>query len=479
MIVAQLLEQCSSVFGRIARLALLVAIANAPFWILSAHAFLARGLISLDSIVCLAILELSVPFGLLAISLSWAADLVVSASSSYHFATPAEFVRSVAYAGSIRWANFLSWSMAATALPFAVAFGTLAAPSKRRIGPVVLIAAAAVLLLVDSINGSSAISHRDVRVLGTNIAGSSAHALVLAAMEAPQQSTLSPVSTDSGGLNEVGRYLPPETSTDASVLFVIVESMGVHNDPVVRQWLQDQLFPQSLAGRYTLAHQNVVSRGGTASGEMRRLCGLEGSYRALTEEAGQQCIPTKYAGAGWNTLGLHGFSENMFDRRFWWPTIGLQELRFAEQLGQDMTRRCGAAFHGICDQDLLAIATSRAQRPKTFVYALTLNSHLPLAPLHIEQNLADVCSRARAGDDVCTLLAYISTALRALSSQLGSQPASPYVIVVGDHPPPFFEIGSRTQFAAGIVPMFILTPRAAHLPSDSRRISPLPGGIRP
>jgi len=161
---------------------------------------------------------------------------------------------------------------------------------------------------------------------------------------------------------------------------------------------------------------------------------------------------------------MHGFSENMFDRNRWWPIIGFKDVRFAEQLTSITTKQCGAAFRGICDDDLIAAAVQMAIRPLTFSYALTLNSHLPVANISIPPDLAQACEVAKTGRAVCMLLAHQGIALKAVAGQLATRSTPLLVIVAGDHPPPFSDTYSRNQFLLGSVPLFLLAPKIIDAP---------------
>jgi hypothetical protein len=444
--------------SRLLRLALVVVLLNLPFWILSTHVFLSRAMISLDSLVALLLLQYSAPLGAMVIVISWVCDLAVSASLGYHFASPTEFFRSAGFVGNIHLPSFLNPAVLAGVSLFSLTLIAIRPLTQRRIGPLPVISVAILILLLDTTNGSSALSHRDAWKIPTNLAGSSFYALSRSAFDPQSDAMPVPVAAGSGGPAEFHRYLPMAGATDVGVLYVIVESFGMHRDAAVRRWLQQQLLPDSLAGTYAIAVGDAQTTGGTTAGELRRLCGLAGTYRKLDGRLGANCLPGQFRQAHWRTVGLHGFSQSMFDRERWWPLIGLQQQLFAEQLHQPADRMCGGAFRAVCDADLLARAVEEVQRPRRFVYALTLNTHLPVAPVTIPADLARVCAEAGTGDDVCKFLAHMGIAFRALAHELESHPRRPFVLLVGDHPPPFFERRSREQFAPDRVPLFAMKP---------------------
>jgi phosphoglycerol transferase MdoB-like AlkP superfamily enzyme len=153
----------------------------------------------------------------------------------------------------------------------------------------------------------------------------------------------------------------------------------------------------------------------------------------------------------------------MFKRALWYPRIGFDKMEFAEQLMPMVSRRCGMAFRGACDADLppLIVKTADARRPN-FIYWLTLNTHIPVAPgeartrFNCERDdyggfaLARVCRMAELWHDVFAAVAEL-----ALDPAIG--PAE--ILVVGDHAPPLWSKKGRQKFEAGKVPWYRLTPR--------------------
>jgi phosphoglycerol transferase MdoB-like AlkP superfamily enzyme len=74
--------------------------------------------------------------------------------------------------------------------------------------------------------------------------------------------------------------------------------------------------------------------------------------------------------------------RNLFKRGLWYPNIGFEKREFEKDLRQAGARRCGGVFAGACDRDIPAHIgnTLRAAEKPTFLYWLTLNSHLPVPP---------------------------------------------------------------------------------------------------
>jgi len=240
-----------------------------------------------------------------------------------------------------------------------------------------------------------------------------------------------------------------------SVVFVIAESLGTPADPVVRMWLDEQL---EASSDYEKRSGSTPFSGTTTYGELRQLCQLKGSYLLLDENAARGCLPKRLGELGLRSVGLHGFSSYMFNRKNWWTDIGLQRGLFLEELGTTFKRRCGGHFQGICDADLIRAGMQELDKAPTFAYLLTLNTHLPLPEVPGLQLPRELCERRSLPPRICQMLAMQGQMLRTLSEQVLSRKDRPLLIVVGDHAPPFVEAENRVAFKVGVVPYWLLLP---------------------
>jgi hypothetical protein len=438
-----------------AALVAFVVMLNAPFWILSNRILMNGCVFSLDAMLLLLFFAYSRALGLALLPASWITDLVVKSSNTYHFSSPVEFLRSLRFGTQIEWRYFVSATSLFVLALFVLAFCVMQYSDLRsRLRPWQIVVALAALLTVDAMNGSSALRSTDSTETNLNIAGSSWYRI---AMEITQKKSkvLTRLSTGSGGFEEVRSFLPPPESRQGGILYVIVESMGVHRKVGIQNWMRSQLYPASLQGQYRLHEARVATAGATTNGELRRLCNLNGAYGTLDSAFAKSCMPLLYSKAGWSTVGFHGFSEYMFERDTWWPLMGIKQLRFKEQLRARFNNVCGLAFKGICDSDLVVAGAEAARAPRSFVYVLTLNSHLPVTPVVIPEDLKRLCIENSTGPGVCGLLAHLGVTLRAISGQIAHSSITS-VVVVGDHPPPFPKTESRTQFLEYTVPLYSL-----------------------
>ena len=432
---------------------------NVPFWWLGQTSFLHRAWLNVDLFLPLIVASVSPVAACASLLLLWILDMAVSQSLTWHFHSPFEFIRSIEFVPAIDVAGYVTLSRIAMAIPF-LGCGVAAIWLVRR-RPRVYLSVLPLLLtvaLVDGLNGSSFLWKRATRFLPGNVAGS-----------ATKVSINSMLSSATDEL----KILPPNTALteqfdviswakshpDRGVLLVLVESMGLHNDPRMRHWIRDQLVDETISAQFRVDDFSVPFKGSTTSAELRELCHLDGSYRALSDRDNSSCLPNELGALGWETVGLHGFSHRMFMRGEWWFSTGLQRRLFAEELAAPAQVLCGGAFVGICDDVVMRRSVREAEGARRFVYALTLNGHLPLPTAIVPGRLRSVCGESGAGEGVCDLTAVNGVALRGLREALKTSGHQPLVLVVGDHSPPFGDLQSRQQYSQTSVPGFVLVPR--------------------
>ena len=445
------------------RCAAAVVLANAPFWLLGRFVFLQRAPISADLVLAIAVLAVSARAGLAALLLAWAIDLVVGQSLTYHFGTPWDFVLSARYGAAIDWRAIVGAQQLAFALPFVLLFA-LALIALRFIAAgraslcVPAVAVAAVLVVADAANGSSVLSRHSSWRLPVNIAGSPTANLIGMQLRGRTLAPLVALPPDATaqGLIDIPTWAAAHPGR--GILFVVVESLGAPTDPALRAWLDQQIVGALDPSRYRFATVDLPFRGPTTAGELRALCRLGGSFRSLDAAHGATCLPARLRRLGWQTIGMHGFSRRMFDRETWWPLTGLDEVHFIDSPLLEQGPRCGAAFSGLCDTALIDAGDRALRAGNRFVYLLTLNTHLPLAPAPLSGSLAARCSTNGQDREACQLLAALGEVLRRVAAVARESQVQPLIIIVGDHAPPFNSLSSRRAFRSKEVPTYILQP---------------------
>jgi phosphoglycerol transferase MdoB-like AlkP superfamily enzyme len=269
--------------------------------------------------------------------------------------------------------------------------------------------------------------------------------------------------TGSGFDAVAGRRQPPPR-----VLMVMVESLGVLRDPGLRAILEAPFDDPGLRRLYAVATGTSAFFGSTAAGEMRELCGTYHPYWRFFAGEDPICLPDRYAARGYRTVAVHGFRAEFYDRARWYPLAGFERSLFGETVGSRFARRCDGPFPGPCDTDLAQVVEAEMRAPgSSFVYWLTLNSHVPVAPGSgtPRQDCGRPGSRF-ADSEVCAMVEVWQDVFAAVVRLAKAHPGTE-ILLVGDHAPPLWRRAARGAFEAGRVPWIRLSPlpvAAAALP---------------
>ncbi|NJN00143.1 MAG: hypothetical protein HC793_00170 [Aquincola sp.] len=320
-----------------------------------------------------------------------------------------------------------------------------------------LLAVAAFGLLLDLANGTSFIWPRNDTVVSANPSGSGIGTMGVQWANWKDFGRISPYPDPlpASHLDALTKWA--ESHPDGRVMVVIVESLGAHRDEAIRDWLDRHLL-EGIDSEGRIEHGLLFSRGATTAGELRTLCALAGAYYRVTTDAAAGCLPRHFQRLGWASTALHGFTGRMFDRRTWWPLLGFDHLLFAEDLQTPAAPKCGLAFRGACDVDVLRHAAQVLQAPRSLAYVLTLNTHLPSAPIAPEPELVALCKVQRSDDEVCGFVQSLGQVLSSVRQVLKDLPEDTALLLVGDHPPPFARPTQRIQFLDTQVPYYLVLP---------------------
>lgn len=435
----------------------MVLVAHAPGWLLSKVVFLVGPVFDADILLALIACYFSLPLGMALLVSAWVVQLLIGMSLIFHFTSVAQFVSAMRFAGELQLGNLLSISNLALMLCYVLAAAVVVV-SMRRLKPrlLPLMAPLVLLTVLDVANGGGLrIGDGATGLINANVSGSPAYNFI-SAVQKRRERQREPLTVVPGVIPELTLNWAEKTS--GSVLLVVVESFGDILDPRIAEWLKQQLLNDDVEERWDFRRSSVPFRGSTTAGELRFLCGLGGDYSALDAGTAARCLPKRLLDLGYRTYGLHGFSGEMFLRHSWWPLIGLESVSFIDDLPAGLGR-CGGAFRGACDGDVLKIAAGRLEQSKSLVYLLTLNTHLPISRSGVAPELVSLCAAARVSTMVCALTSLHGKFLRELRSVLLNGNVNPLVVIVGDHSPPFWRRGDRDVFSHETVPLFVLTPK--------------------
>lgn len=245
------------------------------------------------------------------------------------------------------------------------------------------------------------------------------------------------------------------------LVIILVEALGRPTSPITAQLFEADWNRAEWRTRYAVTQGSVPYFGSTTNAEMRELCGVW-RLGQMEDLARSDCLPRRFARAGYETTAIHAFAGSFFDRAQWWKAAGFDRSIFRESLVMQGARVCGGVFPGACDADVptqIGAALKAATRPQ-LVYWVTLNSHLPV----IEEaslgtaNCTFGGAALQAESKLLCPLFLVHHQLADAITRMVMDPTLPPtdILIVGDHMPPFFERNARSRFEGHQVPWILL-----------------------
>jgi hypothetical protein len=309
---------------------------------------------------------------------------------------------------------------------------------------------------------ASTLTDYNLAYSGTTHSARSFHAVAIAG-EDIVTSPLTESDSATGALLAQARSKTGLPNTQIAV--IVVESLGVFKDAVTQGLMLEPLLSPEISRRYQVEGGMIPFHGHTIDGELRELCGVR--LEAYGDEKFPKCLPSYLKEQGYETVGLHGFTGQFYNRFNWYPKLGFDRIYFSEDMYRLGVRNlCGSGFVGICDTSVAEMMHDELLRsPKNghkFVYWMTLNSHLPLDPESSKSSTFD-CEKAeqtRLSKRACLNTRMIHLVLSTIA-QIALDPKLPATefIITGDHMPPFASARTRGFYSASEVPYLVLKPR--------------------
>lgn len=223
-----------------------------------------------------------------------------------------------------------------------------------------------------------------------------------------------------------------------NVLLIVNESWGVPIDDKIQQDILSPLLDGSVI--VDIKRNKLDFEGFTIAGELRELCHKAPIHFNLKNQTDgfENCLPHHYKNLGYNTVAVHGALGLMYDRQYWYPRAGFQEMLFRDQGLNIPDSRC-YSFPGNCDSDIAhRIIEQFDSNDKLFLYWLTLNTHAIYDTRDLKIDLFD-CSKynIEIKTATCRNLKLQKQFFHTLSEMIEHPSLSDTrVIVVGDHEPP-------------------------------------------
>lgn len=245
------------------------------------------------------------------------------------------------------------------------------------------------------------------------------------------------------------------------VLFVMAESLGKFTDESQQALVFEKLQQPDIVARYNVTTGTAPFWYSTTAAEMRELCASQENYKDIGPDNDPACLPDMFREAGYDTIAFHGFQSHFFQRQNWYPLVGFQKSVFFDDIQGQLPGRCGNVWRGVCDTELgkhISAMFNQFDKP-TFLYWLTLNTHVPVSPGTGTGELncgkpgarianAEVCVMTELWRDVTNTVAQVALAHPGIE-----------IFLVGDHRPPLIRRAAREHFSDSEVPWIRLSPK--------------------
>lgn len=462
-----------------------LVVANIPFWVASQSiGFLPNGLFNAEFLIVGALsvfLRRRVVVALLVCAIFL--DIARGIGFTYWLG-PSEMLRSLRYVSGVAAPSQLL-HLAVVAICIAgvcllAVFTSREGASRRERGWVVVTLLALFLFcgVTDVLTGHTWLWRGDAQLSVPRLARFPTHFLVLSELQDEnlrglRRTTDLHASMQSASMRLAGMdttsALPGQSAMLPNVVLILVESWGKLRVADLEGAIVRPYGDKGLSERYTVSEGTVPFHGATVSGEARELCGSAMGFGLLAASASQLkgCLPSRMNGMGYHSLGVHGFSERMFDRGEWYRRIGFNETWFRDDLQRSGLPLCPGPFPGVCDAAVSGWIGDQLQKntdSPQFIYWVTLNSHLPV-PVPNMVKAAPGCEDKQLTAENPALCSWyqlefnVHRSVAALAMRETTRPT--VFLVVGDHAPPFASAKLRSQFSDKVVPYILLVPKTS------------------
>jgi phosphoglycerol transferase MdoB-like AlkP superfamily enzyme len=240
------------------------------------------------------------------------------------------------------------------------------------------------------------------------------------------------------------KYLKNDTSNKQ--VLIVIESWGLDKDLYKRKKQLQKLLELESFG-YQFQFDSSLFFGGTTSAEVRELYNKSGeAYYSIVQNGYSDAtsIPQLKNNRGYNTVSLQSFSGYYSNGYHFRKVAGFNQIKdfsfFKNQSALNFNNHyISVNDEAVFDYGFKLISTQK----KAFLYILTINSHLPF---HVEGKKSELQSQSDR----------ITEQFAQLANLLKKYPVNK-VVIVGDHPPPFFTRKEIDQYSTKFVPAVIIT----------------------
>jgi hypothetical protein len=249
--------------------------------------------------------------------------------------------------------------------------------------------------------------------------------------------------------------------TSKKQMLVLVESWGLLKDSVIEKSITGSLRIVAAEKGYKVNEGITNYKFLTQIAEMRELTGYYSAFAGADSSfMRKHSVLFAKQDQGYGVIGVHGYGSGFYNRRKWWPALGVQQMYFAEQFTELGLPFGGNTFFRGAEDTAIGrwIFQRAASNPDTreFYYWLTLNTHLPLDERNDNAyaSFRSAWKNRSFGGDVIRLTFQVKELFDSIAQQIrsGSGSGNMHILIVGDHAPPFIDPSKRGCFDSKFVP---------------------------
>jgi len=239
------------------------------------------------------------------------------------------------------------------------------------------------------------------------------------------------------------QYLLKDSSSKQAL--IILESWGLHNNLQKRM---EQIKPILMLSNngYTVQLDSSLFFGGTSQAEARELFNKSGeAYYSIIQHGFSDIngIAQQKKAAGYNTIALQSFSGFYSNGYHFRKAAGFNNIKDFSFFRQIAPANYSNHYISVNDEAVFDYGFKQlSKQNKTFLYILTINTHLPF---HTQNGMSELESQNLR----------IKQQFIFLAKLVKKYPVNKLVIV-GDHPPPFLTEFERSHHATKYVPALII-----------------------
>jgi len=239
------------------------------------------------------------------------------------------------------------------------------------------------------------------------------------------------------------QYLLKDSSSKQAL--IMLESWGLNNNIQKRMEQIKSILMLSNNG-YTVHLDSSLFFGGTSQAEARELFNKSGeAYYSIIQHGFSDIngIAQQKKEAGYNTTALLSFSGFYSSGYHFRKAAGFNSIKDFSFFRQLAPTNYTNHYISVNDEAVFDYGFKQlSKQNKTFLYILTINTHLPF---HTQTGMSELESQYQR----------IKQQFSFLANLLKKYPINKLVIV-GDHPPPFLTEFERSHYATKYVPALII-----------------------